>query len=178
MIPKTLESCGNTYLKIPGVIVRVTQIVGKCGHKGCAEPERENLSAAQAEALVALTVAHAEARLALAWTEPLRHPTFYQAVYRPTALLRASRLTPTGKLSPDRSFHSLRHTYASLCRSGNPAHRHRGAHWPPRRQDDLDRVRAPDQHGRPRGQYGRAGRDGLRNAGLRRQRDTAARVGV
>lgn len=26
-----------------------------------------------------------------------------------------NRLTPTAKLSPDQSFHSLRHTYASLC---------------------------------------------------------------
>jgi integrase len=45
---------------------------------------------------------------------PLRHPTFYKAVYRP-AVLRANRLTSTAKLSPDQSFHSLRHTYASLC---------------------------------------------------------------
>ncbi|WP_244918308.1 tyrosine-type recombinase/integrase [Mycobacterium xenopi] len=29
--------------------------------------------------------------------------------------MRANRLTPTVKLSPDQSFHSLRHTYASLC---------------------------------------------------------------
>ena len=37
-----------------------------------------------------------------------------KAVYRP-AVLRANRLTPTAKLAPDQSFHSLRHTYASLC---------------------------------------------------------------
>jgi integrase len=35
-------------------------------------------------------------------------------VYRP-AVLRANRITPTAKLSPGQSFHSLRHTYASLC---------------------------------------------------------------
>jgi integrase len=42
------------------------------------------------------------------------HATFYKAIYRP-AVLRANRLTPTAKLSPAQSFHSLRHTYASLC---------------------------------------------------------------
>ena len=31
------------------------------------------------------------------------------------AVLRANRLTPTAQLSPSQSFHSLRHTYASLC---------------------------------------------------------------
>lgn len=35
-------------------------------------------------------------------------------MYRP-AVLRANRLTPTAKLSPELRFHSLRHTYASLC---------------------------------------------------------------
>jgi integrase len=68
----------------------------------------------QADALAGLTVEDAEKRLVLDWTQPLRHATFYKAVYRP-AVLRANRLTPTAKLSPDQSFHSLRHTYASLC---------------------------------------------------------------
>jgi integrase len=68
----------------------------------------------QAEALAELTVTEAEARLVLDWTAPLRHPTFYKAVYRP-AVLRANRLTPTAKVDPEQSFHSLRHTYASLC---------------------------------------------------------------
>jgi integrase len=44
----------------------------------------------------------------------LRHAAFYKAVYRP-AVLRAARLTPTAALSPELKFHSLRHTYASLC---------------------------------------------------------------
>jgi integrase len=52
--------------------------------------------------------------LVLDWTQPLRHATFYKAVYRP-AVLRANRVTPTAKLSPDQSFHSLRQSYASLC---------------------------------------------------------------
>lgn len=48
------------------------------------------------------------------WEKPLRHMTFYEAVYRP-AVRRANRLTPIAKLSPELKFHSLRHTYASLC---------------------------------------------------------------
>jgi integrase len=36
--------------------------------------------------------------------------------------LRANRLTPTAALSPTLKFHSLRHTYASLCvAAGIPA---------------------------------------------------------
>jgi hypothetical protein len=65
------------------------------------------LSVAEAEAAAA-------ARLELDWTSPLRHMTFYKSVYRP-AVLRANRLTPTAALSPELKFHSLRHTYASLC---------------------------------------------------------------
>jgi integrase len=68
----------------------------------------------QADALAELTAAEAEARFVLDWTQPLRHPTFYKSVYRP-AVLRANRVTPTVTISPDQSFHSLRHTYASLC---------------------------------------------------------------
>jgi integrase len=68
----------------------------------------------QADALADLTVAEAEGRLVLDWTQPLRHPTFYKAVYRP-AVLRANRITPTVKIAPEQSFHSLRHSYASLC---------------------------------------------------------------
>ena len=62
----------------------------------------------QASALAVDTVVDAEARLVLSWDAPLRHMTFYKAVYRP-AVLRA------GVLSPELKFHSLRHTYASLC---------------------------------------------------------------
>ncbi len=68
----------------------------------------------QAGGLADLSVPDAEARIALDWGQPLRHATFYKAVYRP-AVLRANRLTPTAKLSPELRFHSLRHTYASLC---------------------------------------------------------------
>ena len=68
----------------------------------------------QAEALAVLTVGEAEARLVLDWTTPLRHATFYKAIYRP-AVLRANRLAGKAVLPPELKFHALRHTYASLC---------------------------------------------------------------
>ncbi|MGW4016777.1 tyrosine-type recombinase/integrase [Rhodococcus ruber] len=64
------------------------------------------------DALAALTVEEAEDRLTLDWHAPLRHQTFYKAVYRP-AVLRANL---TGASIPTKiKFHSLRHSYASLC---------------------------------------------------------------
>jgi integrase len=76
-------------------------------------------AARQADALASLNVAEAEKRLVLKWAEPLRHPTFYKAVYRP-AVLRANRAatvsgTIAAALPADLRFHALRHTYASLC---------------------------------------------------------------
>lgn len=76
--------------------------------------DRKHVARRQASALAENSVTDAEARLHLKWDEPLRHMTFYKAVYRP-AVLRANVLTPTAKLSPELKFHSLRHTYASLC---------------------------------------------------------------
>lgn len=64
------------------------------------------------DALAALTVEKAEARLTLDWDAMLRHQTFYKAVYRP-AVLRAN-LAGAG-LPPALKFHVLRHTYVSLC---------------------------------------------------------------
>ena len=56
----------------------------------------------------------AEARLTVDWDRPLQHANFYKAVYRP-AVLRARRMFPTAALPAGLRFHSLRHTYASLC---------------------------------------------------------------
>lgn len=64
------------------------------------------------DALAALSVEEAEARLTLDWDAPLRHQTFYKAVYRP-AVLRAN-LTGAG-IPTKIKFHSFRHSYASLC---------------------------------------------------------------
>lgn len=66
------------------------------------------------DALAALPVDEAEARLSLDWHALLRHQTFYKSVYRP-AVLRANRFTPRVALPPALKFHALRHTYASLC---------------------------------------------------------------
>lgn len=75
----------------------------------------------QATALAELSVVEAEERLVLDWSEPLRHGAWYKAVFRPS-VLRANRLNPSTKLSPELKFHSLRHTYASLCvAAGIPA---------------------------------------------------------
>jgi integrase len=79
-----------------------------------ASQDRRAVKQRQALALAELSVAEAEARLVLDWSEPLRHGAWYKAVYRP-AVLRANRLTPTAGLDPGLTFHSLRHTYASLC---------------------------------------------------------------
>ena len=68
----------------------------------------------QADALAELAVDEAEKRLVLDWDAPLRHPTFYKAVYRP-AVLRANREAGATVLPPELKFHALRHTYASLC---------------------------------------------------------------
>lgn len=73
----------------------------------------------QASALADLTVGEAAARLHLDWSLPVRHATFYKAVYRP-AVLRANRIAAATKdrsalLPAGVSWHALRHTYASLC---------------------------------------------------------------
>lgn len=68
----------------------------------------------QAKTLADLTVAEAQSRLILDWSAPLSHMAFYKAVFRP-AVLRAIRLFPHAKLDAGLVFHSLRHTYVSLC---------------------------------------------------------------
>lgn len=69
------------------------------------------------DVLAALSVDEAEARLVLDWENPLRHQSFYKAVYRP-AVLRANRIAAeqrSVRLPTALRFHALRHTYASLC---------------------------------------------------------------
>jgi integrase len=132
----------------------------------------------QANALAELAVEDAEKRLVLDWTQPLRHATFYKAVYRP-AVLRANMLNPTAKLSPAQSFHSLRHSYASLCLAAGirpidiaELMGHRDV------KTTLTVYAHSDQHRRPHGQYGRARRvgDPSSDAELRQQRDPATRL--
>lgn len=78
------------------------------------EPGSREKANRQATALADLSTAEAGERLVLDWDAPLRHATFYKAVFRP-AVLRARRLTPTAALPAQLKFHALRHTYASLC---------------------------------------------------------------
>ena len=59
-----------------------------------------------------LSLAEAQAALALDWSSLLNHQTFYRVVYQP-AVLRANQDSPI--LPPNLNFHALRHTYASLC---------------------------------------------------------------
>jgi integrase len=84
----------------------------------------------QAHALAALSATEAAERIDLDWDLAHRHGNFYKAVFRP-AVLRANRLAAehhaqhvaTGSpfagepitLPEGLKFHSLRHTYASLC---------------------------------------------------------------
>ncbi len=70
----------------------------------------------QATALAGLSVAEAGERLVLDWGQPLRHATFYKAVYRP-AVLRANPLGAPA-LPPELKFHALRHLREPLHRSG------------------------------------------------------------
>jgi integrase len=73
------------------------------------------------DARAALSADEAADRLVLDWTAPIRHQTFYKAVFKP-AIARASRLANKTVLPPNLTFHSLRHTYASLCvAAGIPA---------------------------------------------------------
>jgi integrase len=108
----------------PAMTLTVPKSTGVRALDADGKPASQDRRAAvlrQATALAELSVAEAEDRIVLDWSEPLRHCAWYKAVYRP-AVLRANRLTPTAALSPELKFHSLRHTYASLCvAAGIPA---------------------------------------------------------
>ena len=69
------------------------------GDGAAATPSAKARARRQADALAELTVAEAAERLVLDWENPLRHATFYKAIYRP-AVLRANGVSPTAKLSP------------------------------------------------------------------------------
>ncbi|WP_255032900.1 tyrosine-type recombinase/integrase [Mycobacterium marinum] len=68
----------------------------------------------QTTALAGVSVDEAAARLVLDWSGLLRHQAFYKSVFRP-AVLRANRLAGETVIPTEITFHSLRHTYASLC---------------------------------------------------------------
>jgi integrase len=91
------------------------------------DAEGNRIVPAASAALASLSTDEAASRLELDWSVPIRHQTFYKAVFRP-AVLRANRLAQTAAesasihggesfeiLPPKLTFHSLRHSYASLC---------------------------------------------------------------
>jgi integrase len=73
----------------------------------------------QAAALAEFTTAEASARLALDWSQPYRHATFYKSVFRPAVLRAIRTATVSGEKDaappPGLTWHALRHTYISLC---------------------------------------------------------------
>lgn len=68
----------------------------------------------QADALAALSATEAAERLALDWTAPLKHLAFYKAIFKPS-VLRAIRLDPHVGIARGFTFHSLRHSWVSIC---------------------------------------------------------------
>ena len=100
----------------PGMALRAGKPAGVRATSADGTPtSRDSRTVAQRQArvLAEMSVDETEARLALDWTSPLRHATFYKAVFRP-AVLRANRLHPIAALPLGTHPHGLRHTYASL----------------------------------------------------------------
>lgn len=105
----------------------------------------------QADALAELTVEETEKRLVLDWTQPLRHPSFYKAVFR-LAVLRTNRtagnaVAPGGvavPLAPTHLREPVRGGPQYLGAAGGGVD---GAREP---DDDRTRLHAPLRQGRPR----------------------------
>ncbi|MDV7135411.1 tyrosine-type recombinase/integrase [Williamsia muralis] len=88
-----------------------TPFVDRAGRSREGEPMTPGEQAAL------LSVAEAQDRLNLDWSEPLHHKTFYKSVYQP-AILRACLVLSADGLAPipaNATAHSLRHSYASFC---------------------------------------------------------------
>lgn len=69
-----------------------TLVAAKPVGKRATDADGKRIVPKAEEVLAALWVAEAEDRLASDWSVPLRHPSFYNAVYRP-AVLRANGST-------------------------------------------------------------------------------------
>ena len=83
--------------------------------KRAVDADGNRVTPTAVDALAGLSVEDAAERLVLDGSSPMRHQTFYKAVFRPS-VLRAIRLGGDGAtLPPGLKFHALRHTYASLC---------------------------------------------------------------
>lgn len=86
-----------------------------------SEPEHwRTVADRQAATLAELSATEAAERLELDWTAPLRHLAFYKAVFRP-AVRRAVRTDPHIGIASTLVFHSLRHSWVSICASAGIA---------------------------------------------------------
>jgi integrase len=93
----------------------VTLKAAKPTGKRAVDTDGNRIAPTAVDALAGLSVDDAAERLVLDWFAPIRHQTFYKAVFRPS-VLRANRLGGgDATLPPALKFHALRHTYASLC---------------------------------------------------------------
>lgn len=93
----------------------VTLTAAKSTGRPAVDADGNRIIPTALDALACLSVSEAADRLVLDWSVPIRHQTFYKAVFRP-AMLRANRLGgDVLVLPPALKFHGLRHTYASLC---------------------------------------------------------------
>ncbi|PJE02320.1 tyrosine-type recombinase/integrase, partial [Mycobacterium sp.] len=92
----------------------VTLKAAKPTGKRAMDADGNRIAPTAVDALAALSVDEAADRLVLDWSVPIRHQTFYKAVFRP-AVARANRLNGDKPVLPaGLKFHALRHTYASL----------------------------------------------------------------
>jgi integrase len=93
----------------------VTLRASKPTGKRATDPDGNRVTPTAVDTLAALSPDEAAQRLMLDWSAPIRHQTFYKAVFRP-AVARTNRLGGDEPvLPPALKFHALRHTYASLC---------------------------------------------------------------
>jgi len=79
----------------------------------------------------------------LDWSEPLRHATWYKAVYRP-AVLRAKQLAPTAKTDAWAEVPlASPHLREPVRRRGNTGLRHQPLHGPFKADHDSQYLCAP-----------------------------------
>ncbi|HYO03432.1 MAG TPA: tyrosine-type recombinase/integrase [Mycobacterium sp.] len=101
------------------VTLKPSKPTGKCA----TDSSGNRIAPTAVDALAALSADEAADRLVLDWLAPIRHQTFYKAVFRP-AVARSNRLGGGDVLPSALKFHALRHTYASLCAAGIPPLQH------------------------------------------------------
>ena len=108
----------------PPLFCAVTLKAAKPTGKRATDIDGNRIVPSAVDALSALSVDDAAYRLVLDWSAPIRHQTFYKAVFRP-AVLRANRFGSDGPvLPPGLKFH------LSLIHISEPTRRLRGSRMP------------------------------------------------